>query len=47
MNRLEVRDSIAEVVFNDDSCNDPECDNCQFTLDAVTDRVVLLMTAPV
>jgi hypothetical protein len=45
--RLAVRDRVAEVFYGDETCNDPDCENCEATLDALTDRVVLLMTEPV
>jgi len=40
--REAVREQIADVFFGEDTCNDPDCDNCQATLDGLVDRVLYL-----
>lgn len=47
MDREELRDRLEDVFFSDETCNDPDCENCDATLDALTDRVLFIMTEPI
>lgn len=43
MNREALREELADILY-DDSCADPDCATCEATLDALTDRVLLLLS---
>lgn len=43
MDREQVRAALAEVYYSDGTCNWDECEHCEATLDALTDRVMMLL----
>jgi len=42
MDRDLYRKAVCDVLFSDDSCADPDCENCQEMADRLTDLMVTL-----
>lgn len=39
MRKIEAAELLRPIYFGENSCNDPECENCETTLDALTTAV--------